>query len=372
MLKSVENQPQRILHVLGGLKRGGAETFVMNLYRKINRSIIQFDFVIHTSEHGDFYDEIVSMGGKVYFCPKYMGKNHVAYKKWWSSFFAEHPEYGVVHSHVRSTASIYLKIARRKNIKTVIHSHSTSNGKGLSSLVKRILQYPLRHTADYLFACSLESGKWLYGEKATKTQRFIVQKNVIDIERFEYDGGMREKYRSEWGLSNKNVFIHVGRLHVAKNHSFLLNAFKKISEINSNAILFVVGDGELKEDINAKIDELALNDKVRMLGSRSDVSSLLSAADCFLFPSLWEGVPLTVIEAQAAGLPCLVSDRITDDVCISELVTKLPIDNVDSWVDAVANMDFSRKDVRDKIIAAGYDAKSLAAWLENFYLGVLK
>lgn len=362
----------RVLHMIGSLNLGGSQAMVVNLLSSINKENVIFDFVIDRPEELYFSEQVKNFGSRVYVLPAFNGRNISQVRNAWDAFFAEHSEYKILHSHVRSYASLFIPIAKKHGLKTIVHSHSTSNGKGLSAFVKMLLQHPLRRISDYLFACSLESGKWLFGEKATRKDNFKILKNVIDIDKNFYNPKIREQYRERLGVSDKTVFIHVGRLHPAKNHLFLLNAFKRIIDIDSNSVLLVVGDGELKEDVVSKIDELALKDKVRMLGNRSDVSSLLSAADCFLFPSLWEGVPLTVIEAQAAGLPCLVSDRITDDVCISELVTKLPIDSVEPWAKAVADMDFSRKDVRDKIIEAGYDARTLAAWLEKFYLGALK
>ena len=367
---SVETQKTslRVLHVLGGLERGGAETFVMNIYRNIHRDSIQFDFVIHTTDHGAFYDEITSLGGRIFSCPKYKGKNHFGYAKWWKTFFETHPEYKIIHSHVRSTAAIYLKIAKEFGIKTISHSHSTSSGKGLAAIVKNVLQYPLRYTADYLFACSKESGEWLFGKKAVKGPKFIEIKNSIDLEKCSFNPVIRSKYREEMSLTEKIVYIHVGRLHPAKNHAFLLELFKKISEKDRNAVLLLVGEGELREQIINQITKLEIQESVIMLGSRGDVCNLLQAADCFLFPSLWEGVPLTVIEAQAAGLPCLISDRVTTDVAISELVVSIPVDQgTKIWEEKVAELNYLRKDVRDKIISNGYDSKTLSNWLEDFY-----
>lgn len=364
--------PMRVLHILGGLHRGGAETFIMNIYRNIDRSKVQFDFVIHTEEKGSYFSEIISLGGRVFSCPKYTGKNHFIYVNWWKTFFKNHSEYKIIHSHIRSSASLYLSVAKKHGIRTIIHSHSTSNGKGFSSLAKRVLQYPLRYIADYLFACSKESGEWLFGKKATKAQNFHVIKNSIDLEKCSFNAEIRNKYRNEMNLTDKKVFIHVGRLHPAKNHMFLLDLFKEISKNDSNSVLLIVGDGELREQVENRVNELKLQNSVLMLGSRGDVGNLLQAADCFLFPSLWEGVPLTVIEAQASGLPCLVSDTITSDVNISDLVTSISIDKgVTPWMEIISNLNLTRKDVHENIISAGYDSKTLAKWIEDFYKNII-
>ena len=162
-------EPIRILHVLGALNRGGAETMVMNIYRNIDRNRVQFDFIVHTNEKCDYNDEIINLGGKIYSMPRYNGKNHIKYKKAWNNFFKRHIEYKIVHGHMRSTAAIYLSIGKKHGLKTIAHSHSTaSRGNKFEKLVKNVLQIPLRYTANYLFACSEEAGKWLFGKKAIK------------------------------------------------------------------------------------------------------------------------------------------------------------------------------------------------------------
>ena len=292
----------RILHVLGGLERGGAETLVMNWLRAINREDVSFDFVIHTTAHGAYYDEIRALGGTVYHCPRYTGKNHFAYKKWWKTFLREHPEYKIIHGHVRSTASLYLGIAKKLGRKTVVHSHSTSNGTGVSALVKQLLQYPLRKRVDYLMACSNEAGKWLYGARACEKDKYLFIPNAIDVSRYAFCEETRREYRQRLGLEGCFVLGHVGRFHEAKNHMFLLELFRALRDQREDARLLLVGDGDLRGQIEARIRELKLTDSVILTGSQSNVADYLWAMDVFVFPSRWEGLPVTVVEAQAAGL----------------------------------------------------------------------
>ena len=160
----------RILHVLGSLNMGGAETLIMNLYRNIDRDKIQFDFVVHTNKIGLYEDEIKELGGKIYRIQRYKGINHFSYKKEWNNFFEEHKEYKIIHGHMRSTASIYLKIAKKYGRITIAHSHNTSNGHGFSSLVKKILQYNIRNVSDYFMGCSYEANKRLFGKTCLNTQ----------------------------------------------------------------------------------------------------------------------------------------------------------------------------------------------------------
>ena len=359
----------RVLHVLGGLNRGGAESMVMNLYRNIDRSKIQFDFIIHTENHQDYTDEIASLGGKIYHFPRFKGYNVSTLKRCWNTFFIEHPEYKILHSHVRSYASLYIPIAKKHGLKTIIHSHSTSNGKGFSSLVKRVMQSSLKRKADYLFACSKESGRWLYGDKAIQGDNYRMIPNAVDTEKFAYNPSVREEMRHSLGIADHiTVYGHVGRLHPAKNHPFLLDIFHALHEKDPNTLLLIVGDGELRSEIEQKIQTLGIADCVKLLGSRGDVAELMQAMDIFLFPSRWEGLPVTVVEAQASGLPCYLSDTVTRDVNTSPLVSYLPITNgTTAWVDTILTSDNSRRDVIADIQSAGFDVTESAKTLTEFY-----
>lgn len=284
-------------------------------------------------------------------------------------FFDAHPEYHVLHSHVRSYASIYFPIAKKHDIKTIVHSHSTSNGSGIKSVAKIILQYPLRYEADYFFGCSLKAGEWLFGKKIVQSDRYFTIKNAIDTQKYFFNRKQRSILRNQLRIEEDvTVFMHVGRLHEAKNHIFLLHVFAMLIKEIPNSMLLLVGDGELSSEIEKQIEQLNLKSYVKMLGARTDIPDILNAADVFLFPSKWEGLPVTVVEAQASGLPCLVSDKITKEVGISELVKFLPIDKgTQVWIDAIKETDLTRKNVIDKIIQAGFDIKKSVEWLTKFY-----
>ena len=361
----------RVVHVLGGLNRGGAETMVMNIYRAIDRTRIQFDFIVHTSKKQDYEEEIDSLGGRIFVFPRFNGLNTLSVKKEWNVFFRDHPEYRILHSHVRSYASIYIPIAKKHGLKTIIHSHSTSNGTGIASIAKRLMQRSLRKQADYFVGCSREAGEWLFGKKVVNSDRYYMLPNAIDVKAYSFNPEIREKYRVELGLKDELTFIHVGRFHPAKNHAFLLNLFAKIHERDINTKLILVGDGELRPAIEKQISELGIASSVILTGSRSDVPNLLQAADCFLFPSKWEGLPVTVVEAQASGMPCLISDRVTKDVRVSDLVRCLSIDNgYDEWLKTIGELVFVRSDVSSQIINAGFDINTTATWLQSFYQGL--
>ena len=362
----------QIVQVLGRMDRGGAETMVMNLYRQVDKSKIQFVFVVHTNDRCSYDEEIENLGGKIYHVPRYKGKNHFIYKKWWKDFFVGHPQYKILHSHIRSTASIYLPIAKKNGVTTIVHSHSTSNGKGISAVVKKVMQYPIRYQADYFFGCSQIGGEWLFGKRIVKGSRYYTLQNAINIDNYDVNSITRNKIRKQFGVEEKVLFGHVGRLHEAKNHMFLLELFAVISQENPNSMLMIIGDGELKEQIERKIKELHLESKILLLGARSDVPELLSAMDVFLFPSKWEGLPISVVEAQAAGLPCFISDKVTKEVGISELVHYLPIDKgYEIWIKEIQKADLKRKNVKLRIGKAGFDIKETSNWLTSFYRGIM-
>lgn len=357
----------RVLHMIGSLEIGGSQAMIMNLYEKIDRKQLQFDFIVDHPEQTYFLKKIETLGGKVYFMPTFKGVNVTEIKHAWNQFFKEHPEYKILHSHVRSYASLYIPIAKKHGVKTIIHSHSTSNGSGITSIVKRIMQYPLRYQADYLMACSNESGRWLYGKKACLKDNYFFLPNAIDTEKYRYSEDVANNYRAELGLAGKFVIGHVGRFHEAKNHMFLLEVFADVAKRRPDAMLLLVGDGDLRSSIEEKIKELQIEDRVILAGSRADVAEIMSAMDVFVFPSLYEGLPVTVVEAQAAGLHCVISNRITEDVDISELVERLPINNTESWTERILSMDVNRIDVMPKIKQAGFDVNDSACRLMDFY-----
>ncbi len=344
----------------------------MNVYNNIDREKVQFDFVVTPEEKKDLYEQVEQMGGRIFVCPKYTGKNHFAYCRWWNDFFAEHPEYHVIHGHVRSTASIYLKIAKKYGLVTIAHSHSTSNGSGISAIVKNIMQLPIRHTADYLFACSDKAGKWLYGEKATKQPNYRMIPNGVDLKRFAFHEEKRQQMRQELGISEDTFVLgHIGRMTVPKNHQFLVKLFAEYRKKNPDSKLLLVGDGELFETVQQQCTQLGIREAVIMVGSKTNTEDYYQAMDIFVFPSLWEGLPVSVVEAQANGLQCVLSDVITHDVDLTDQVKYLALNNQMGWIDAVAR---GRRKSRVAITSENmlnlqpFDAAVVARNLQKFYL----
>jgi glycosyltransferase involved in cell wall biosynthesis len=365
------DEPIRVLQVFAQMNRGGAESMIMNLYRYIDRKKVQFDFIVHTDEKCVFDDEIELLGGKIFNVDAYEGKNHIAYKRWWNNFFKAHPEYKIVHGHVRSTASIYLKIAKKYGLITIAHSHSTSSGTGAAAVVKNILQYPIRYTADYFLACSNPAGMWLFGKKTCQKNNYFVLNNAIDAKKFICDENRRKDIRKSFQMEDKFVIGHIGRFDDPKNHEFLIEIFKKVHEKKDNAVLILVGDGKLRYSIEKKVANMGLSDSIVFTGVRSDISELLQAMDAFVFPSLFEGLGIVVIEAQASGLPCIVSDVLPQEVYVTNLIQTISLkESESSWAEKVLAYDkgYERRNTYEQMKSSGYDIRATAKWVQDLYL----
>lgn len=368
------SEPIRVLQVIGIMNRGGAETMIMNLYRQIDKKKVQFDFVEHTNERAIFDDEIERMGGKIYHCPRFNGKNYFAYKKWWNDFFLnEGVEYTIVHGHIGSTAAIYLKEAKRRGKFAIAHSHSSGTDYSMKSMIYKMFSYNTRNVADYFLGCSKVAGIDRYGKKiVANSSKFKVLQNAIDVDKYVYSTERRQEIRNELGYSPEQLVIgHVGRMTAEKNHAFILKIFKCISLARSEARLVLVGDGKLREKLEEQVKNLGLSDKVSFLGVRADVNDLMQAMDIFVFPSLFEGLPVTMVEAQASGIPCVISDKVPEECIITEgLVTiKNLLDSSEEWANHIlSKREIPRVDRSEEIRKCGFDIKETEKWLEEFYL----
>lgn len=375
-------EPVRVLHVLGGLSLGGAESRVMDLYRCMDRDKVQFDFLIHRADIGaavcqkHFYEEEAeSLGAKVYALPKFKVYNYAAYRRAVRDFFKEHHAYAVVQGHMTSTAAIYLPLAKKAGIPVVCaHARSAGVDRGIKGVVTKLLRLPLLEKADYCLACSREAGEAVFGKKWNSSPKARLVPNAIDVRRFQYNAALREKMRTELSLKDSFVIGHVGRFHYAKNHEFLLEIFgelhQSLKKKGKACKLLLLGEGEGMPVVKAQAQALGVEEDVLFLGNRSDVEAYYQAFDLFLFPSRFEGLPGTVVEAQAAGLKCIISDRITKEVGISELVRFRSLeDGAGQWArEAEQSLSYERKDGCEAVKKAGFDVQEQAKRLERFYL----
>ena len=361
------SEPTRVLEMVAALNFGGSQAMIINLVKAMDKKKVHCDFIIdHTEpELNGLMETVEKLGCKVYVVPTFKGGNINEVSKAWNELFDNHPEYEILHSHSRSYASLYLPIAKRHGLKTIIHSHNTSNGKGLTSVVKNLLQYPLKKQADYFFGCSKEAGEWLFGKKIVEGNKFYVINNAIDADRYGYEEETRRRYRKEFCLGDEKIFIQVGRLSKQKNHLFTLETFAKYLEKHPSDKLLIVGNGELEETIKKRIVELRIEDSVIHLENRNDVDCLLKMADCFLMPSLFEGLSVAAVEAQASGIRCLFSDKVDRNCVMTDLCEFLPLDE-DIWVNKMEE-EYIRTDTKKEIADAGFDVNTNARWLEDFY-----
>lgn len=367
-------QVARILHVLGSLEIGGAEVMIMNLYRQIDRSQVQFDFVIHTTEHCFFEDEISRLGGRIYRVPRFSGFNILQYMQAWKVFFQSHPDYQIIHSHVASSSALHLGIAKQFNLYTIAHSHSVKMFHGVKGMMDKVFSFPTRWIANHFFACSKTAGQARFGNKIVDSNKFKVIKNALDVNRLGYSPDTRETYRKQLNLDGKFVVGHVGRFDVMKNHDFLIRLFSLVHEQQHNATLLLIGDGEQRPVIELLIKKFALEDVVQVLGTRNDVVELLQTMDVFVFPSIAEGLGISVIEAQATGLPCVVSKCVPTDVKITELVEFLDLkDSIERWAKTILQYDtgYKRYSHTDALTDNGYDVIMTAGYLQAFYLDAM-
>lgn len=312
------NKPVRILHVVGIMNVGGAETMLMEIYRRLNKDVFQFDFLTHSINEGFFDKEIQELGGRIYTLPKYRGYNHIDYVSSLNNFFKSHDEYKIVHCHIRSTANLVLKVAKKNECKTISHAHGITNGSGIAGCMRNLYKKDISKYSDLNLAVSSQAGKWQFG-----SQPFTVLINGIDLERFKYDENLRVQTRVEHGISNQNVIGHIGRFVFEKNHQFILKIFSHYLRFEPNSLLLLVGDGELKKQIEKNVLEMKIQDHVIFVGNQADVVPFLNEMDLFLFPSQFEGLGISLIEAQASGLPCLVSDKLPEESLIN--VEKLEV-----------------------------------------------
>ena len=369
-----KSSPTRVLHVIGAMDRGGAETLVMNLYRHMDRSRIQFDFLVNEERNCDYDAEIEELGGCIYRIPRFAFVNYLNYRRACRDFFSNdfHP---IVHGHIGFPAAIYLDFAKRlSGAFTIAHSHAQNFPLSPSQLLFAAVAHRVRGKADFYLACSEQAGIDRFGKRIVSSNRFGILKNGIDVQALRFDPFARKRIRDEFGIpASAPVFGHVGRLTPVKNHPHLLETFSKIRAELPESKLVLVGRGESEREIKSLVVEFGLSDSVIFAGVRDDVPDLLSAFDVFLFPSFREGLPVSVIEAQASGLPCLLSTGVPELAKISQTTEFVELsEGPAAWaLRAVNLLGSSRPDRESAVqdaISAGFDIQESADWLTELYL----
>lgn len=368
------NQPIRVLNLFTIMNRGGAETLVMNYYRKIDRTKVQFDFMVHRQERGAYDDEIEALGGRIFRMSPISPSTLWKYQQELRLFFKSHPEYRIIHAHMSELGYFAFNEAKKYGVPVrICHAHSAPVffneifKEKIKLLPREILARLIRNLSTDFFACSKEAGLWLFGRR----KQFIVMKNAIDASHFAYDANKAKYIRKEYGWDDKFVIGHVGRFCPPKNHQFLVDIFNEIQKDIPQSVLVLIGDGPLKEQIQRKVDSLSLANKVFFLGERGDANLFYQAFNIFLFPSLYEGFGNVLLEAQASGLLSFTSkDVVPLDAKVTSLLHYIPLSCTSSeWKNIIlSHRRYERTDTFREIVSQGFDIAENASWLCDFYL----
>lgn len=357
----------RVLQVIHSMHLGGAENFIMNVYRSIDRSQIQFDFLVNCP--GEFDSEIENMGGKIWMIPYVNKVGPMIYRLELKNFFSQHLDYQIVHSHLDMVSGEVIACAKKAGIKCCLtHSHNTDTTGNLAvKALKRFYQRKIGRYVDVRMACSEQAGKWLYGDSD-----FVVVNNAIELDKFAYRDEYRRAFREKYGISEYACVIgHVGRFSKVKNHVFLVRLFEEYVKQHKDAILLLCGDGEEKAAIQHMIEVSGIAEHVIFFDAATDVYQMYSVMDVFVFPSLFEGMSLALLEAQANGLPVVASDSIDPKSALTENVRFVSLQaDQDLWAQEIEAARLrGRRDEKEKLIKAGFDIHTTAAMLQDYYLG---
>lgn len=364
----------RILHILpGNMNMGGIESYLMNIYRNIDRKKVQFDFVVHSKDENYYEKEINKLGGVIYRLP-IKANNVKNYEKELTNLLKNHKEYNTVHIHATYSFSyIEAKVCKSCNIKNVIfHSHNKN-----AILKRKIYHYLFKHKISnyttYNIACSFDAAKWMYKKNIIKNNLFSIWNNTINSSNFSYNKDARLKIRRKYNIGEDTLVIgNVGRISYQKNPEKLINIFNEIHKQNPSSVLFMIGEGELKEKINKKIKLLGLEKNVFLIGNVDNVNEYLSAFDIFLFPTRYEGLGIVLIEAQASGLKCFTSDKVVPkETNITTLINYINLNSSNKfWAKKVLeNINYKRKNMNSEIKKSNFDNSSIKN-IEKFYIEI--
>lgn len=370
-----ERKPIRIAHIIGKWVGGGVEAVVMNYYRNIDRDQIQFDFLCDSDSKNIPYEEIEALGGSVILIPPYqkVAKYHKELKK-----VLKEGKYKIVHSHINTLSVFSLFAAKCAKVPVrIAHSHSTTNPKEKKkNLMKQFLRPFSKVFATHYMCCSELAGRWLFGDSVYNKGKVCLLHNAIELDKFKYNETIRKEVREELNLKEDTMVIgHIGRFEEQKNHSFLIDIFYELRQQKQNSILLLVGQGPKRKEIQEKVKQLGLEEKVKFLGQRKDVNRLYQAFDRFVFPSIYEGLGMVLIEAQCSNLYCLSSSEVPYIAKINENVEFLELSkSAKEWANKLIGdkNKLKREKFNEKIQEAGYDIKKEKNRLVKKYLELLK
>lgn len=364
----------RVLHSVSYMHRAGVETFLMNYYRHIDRDVIQFDFLCNKKLPGDYDDEIRALGGRIFYRPGFDLLREENYVEFWNNFLAEHPEIQIVHAHNGAKQYYPLQGAQKAGIPIrIAHAHSSDFVHDEKYQYRRSLINLLPHTASYYFGCSNAAGEFFFGDELWAKKGILIR-NAVPCQKFAWDPQIRQNLRDQMNLTGCFVVGHVGRFMTQKNHSRLLDIFKVIYNTNQNARLLLIGDGELIDTIQEKTQNLGMADVVIFAGVQEDMAKWYQIMDVYVMPSFFEGLPVSGVEAQAAGLPCVFSNFVSTEAAITKNVQYVSLEQSDlEWANTILfYCNHDRINTQKEIQDAGYDIDVEAARLKDIYLSIIR
>lgn len=362
----------RILHSVSNMDRAGIETMLMNYYRRMDRSRIQFDFLVNKPKPGDYDDEIRSLGGRIFVSPGLRPDQFPSYVRFFRRLVAENPDIKILHAHNEGMSEYALAAALLAGISVrIAHAHNTHIQHDWKWPWKVICKSFIPFTATHYFACGNDAGIYYFGKRRW-AERGVILRNAIEPTRFAFSPHVRQAVRQRMEAENRFVVGHVGRFCRQKNHRRLLKIFASLLAFKPNALLWLAGEGELLPLVQADAARLGIASSVRFLGLRDDIANLCQAMDVFVFPSLYEGLGLAAIEAQATGLPCVFSENVPEEAAILPASTRIPLSASDDvWAHRIAAFDMpnpTRPNAMQILLDAGYDIEMEALHLSDFYL----
>lgn len=371
MTNTSSNKQIKILMVMGNTRMGGVQAFALNILQNIDLSRFHIDFAINFyAEQNGIEDKCHQYGCDFFILPYFKFYNYFSFKKHWKQFLASH-QYDIVYAHATNSAAIFFKEAKKLGIKTIAHSHSAGyRGSRLEQFTKRIFAKKVGIYADYWFACSELAAKRLYGTSYKNYNNYYCIPNAIDVDKYLFSANTRDKIRQQLNLDNSTFLCgHVGTFSQPKNHIFLIDVFKEIYHINSNAKLICCGAGSLMAEVKEYAKKRGVLDNIIFAGVVNNVHEYLMAMDVFIFPSLFEGFPVSILECQSAGLPVIVSDTITSEVDLSDLVCRMSLtQSAQDWAkNALKQRSEDRRKYNTIIKQTQYNIKTSINKLESLF-----
>lgn len=361
----MSSRPLRVGQVVGKMVGGGVEQVVLNYYRHIDRSTIQFDFIVDADSTLIPSEEIEALGGRVIIVPPY--QDIISNQRELIKLFKQE-KWPIIHSHLNALSVFPLRAAKVAGIPVrIAHSHSTS---GRGELRRNVLKAMLRPVSNvyptYRMACSNHSGKWLFGNKTN----FKLIYNAIELNKFNFDKSSRDYLRSELGISDNTIVIgHIGRFTKQKNQEFLLRVMSSLEEGESGKyLLMFVGSGPLQQEVKEKADKLGLTESVHFFGQREDVEKLYQVFDVLCLPSIYEGLGIVAIEAQRSGLPVVASNMVPQEVRLTDEVSFLSLDQPERWASLIEGLSTSDRCTKDSEFFSNYDIERAAILLRDTYI----